>query len=131
LSEGLGLHQKLPPHSSFCLRPKTAPKTGAADPPPLWRTRPPSSNTAQTGLASVSSRYTWPTGAKLGDIRSAAVKLSISYETPRSQLKNIFNKTGPCRQAAEKYIGGDTLELPVLNQRLARRWQPAASTRPS
>ena len=32
-------------------------------------------------------------------LRSAAVKLSITYETARSQLKRIFNKTGTCRQA--------------------------------
>ena len=32
-------------------------------------------------------------------LRSAAVKLSISYETARTQLKNIFSKTGTCRQA--------------------------------
>ena len=32
-------------------------------------------------------------------IRSAAVKLSISYETARTSLKNIFRKTGTCRQA--------------------------------
>jgi DNA-binding CsgD family transcriptional regulator len=32
-------------------------------------------------------------------LRSAAVKLSITYETARSQLKNIFKKTGTCRQA--------------------------------
>jgi DNA-binding CsgD family transcriptional regulator len=32
-------------------------------------------------------------------LRSAAAKLSISYETARTQLKNIFNKTGTCRQA--------------------------------
>jgi DNA-binding CsgD family transcriptional regulator len=32
-------------------------------------------------------------------LRSAAVNLSITYETARSQLKNIFNKTGACRQA--------------------------------
>jgi DNA-binding CsgD family transcriptional regulator len=32
-------------------------------------------------------------------LRSAAVKLSITYETARSELKNIFNKTGTCRQA--------------------------------
>ena len=32
-------------------------------------------------------------------LRSAAAKLSISYETARSHLKNIFNKTGTGRQA--------------------------------
>jgi DNA-binding CsgD family transcriptional regulator len=32
-------------------------------------------------------------------LRSAAVKLSISYETARTCLKRIFNKTGTCRQA--------------------------------
>ena len=31
-------------------------------------------------------------------LRSAAVKLGISYETARTHLKNIFNKTGTCRQ---------------------------------
>jgi DNA-binding CsgD family transcriptional regulator len=32
-------------------------------------------------------------------LRSAEVKLSISYETARTHLKNIFSKTGTCRQA--------------------------------
>src|SRR5215510_168809 len=32
-------------------------------------------------------------------LRSAEVKLSITYETARTELKNIFNKTGTCRQA--------------------------------
>src|SRR6476620_6570460 len=32
-------------------------------------------------------------------LRSAAIKLSISYETARTCLKSIFNKTGTCRQA--------------------------------
>jgi DNA-binding CsgD family transcriptional regulator len=32
-------------------------------------------------------------------LRSAEVKLSISYETARTHLKNIFNKTGTSRQA--------------------------------
>ena len=32
-------------------------------------------------------------------LRSAAVKLSVTYETARTHLKNIFNKTGTCRQA--------------------------------
>jgi DNA-binding CsgD family transcriptional regulator len=32
-------------------------------------------------------------------LRFAAVKLSISYETARTHLKNIFKKTGTCRQA--------------------------------
>jgi DNA-binding CsgD family transcriptional regulator len=32
-------------------------------------------------------------------LRSAEVKLSISYETARTCLKSIFNKTGTCRQA--------------------------------
>ena len=32
-------------------------------------------------------------------LRSAPVKLSISYETARTSLKNIFRKTGTCRQA--------------------------------
>jgi DNA-binding CsgD family transcriptional regulator len=31
-------------------------------------------------------------------LRSAAAKFSISYETARTHLKNIFNKTGTCRQ---------------------------------
>ena len=32
-------------------------------------------------------------------LRSAGVKLSISYETARTCLKQIFSKTGTCRQA--------------------------------
>ena len=32
-------------------------------------------------------------------LRSAEVKLSISYETARTCLKKIFRKTGTCRQA--------------------------------
>jgi DNA-binding CsgD family transcriptional regulator len=32
-------------------------------------------------------------------LRPAAVKLSISYETARTHLKNIFGKTGTRRQA--------------------------------
>jgi len=32
-------------------------------------------------------------------LRCAAVKLSITYETARTSLKNIFRKTGTCRQA--------------------------------
>ena len=32
-------------------------------------------------------------------LRSAAVKLSISYETARTCLKHIFKKTETCRQA--------------------------------
>src|SRR5215510_6860798 len=32
-------------------------------------------------------------------LRSAEAKLSISYETARTHLKNIFSKTGTCRQA--------------------------------
>jgi DNA-binding CsgD family transcriptional regulator len=32
-------------------------------------------------------------------LRSAEVKLSMTYETARSHLKNIFKKTGTCRQA--------------------------------
>ena len=32
-------------------------------------------------------------------LRSAEVKLSITYETARTHLKNIFNKTGTSRQA--------------------------------
>jgi DNA-binding CsgD family transcriptional regulator len=32
-------------------------------------------------------------------LRSAEVKLSITYETARTHLKNIFDKTGTCRQA--------------------------------
>ena len=32
-------------------------------------------------------------------LRSAAVKLSISYETARTCLKHIFRKTETCRQA--------------------------------
>jgi len=32
-------------------------------------------------------------------LRAAAAKLNISYETVRTSLKNIFRKTGTCRQA--------------------------------
>ena len=32
-------------------------------------------------------------------LRSAEAKLSITYETARTHLKNIFDKTGTCRQA--------------------------------
>jgi DNA-binding CsgD family transcriptional regulator len=32
-------------------------------------------------------------------LRSAEAKLSITYETARTHLKNIFGKTGTCRQA--------------------------------
>ena len=32
-------------------------------------------------------------------LRSAELKLGITYETARTHLKNIFNKTGTCRQA--------------------------------
>ena len=32
-------------------------------------------------------------------LRAAAVKLSITYETACTELKNIFNKTETCRQA--------------------------------
>src|SRR6476620_9603823 len=32
-------------------------------------------------------------------LRSAEAKLSISYETARTCLKSIFDKTGTCRQA--------------------------------
>src|SRR5262249_15758803 len=31
-------------------------------------------------------------------LRSAAAKLSISYQMARTHLKKIFNKTGTCRQ---------------------------------
>src|SRR5215475_12947947 len=32
-------------------------------------------------------------------LRSAELKLSMTYETARTHLKNIFKKTGTCRQA--------------------------------
>jgi DNA-binding CsgD family transcriptional regulator len=32
-------------------------------------------------------------------LRSASAKFDISYQTARTHLKNIFNKTGACRQA--------------------------------
>jgi DNA-binding CsgD family transcriptional regulator len=32
-------------------------------------------------------------------LRSAEATLSITYETARTHLKNIFGKTGTCRQA--------------------------------
>jgi DNA-binding CsgD family transcriptional regulator len=32
-------------------------------------------------------------------LRSTAAKLEVSYETVRTSLKNIFRKTGTCRQA--------------------------------
>jgi DNA-binding CsgD family transcriptional regulator len=34
-----------------------------------------------------------------GTLRAAAFELSITYETARTHLKNIFGKTGTCRQA--------------------------------
>jgi DNA-binding CsgD family transcriptional regulator len=36
---------------------------------------------------------------RLETLRSAAAKLNISYERARTSLKNIFRKTGTCRQA--------------------------------
>jgi DNA-binding CsgD family transcriptional regulator len=32
-------------------------------------------------------------------LRSAEAKLGVTYETARTHLKNIFSKTGTCRQA--------------------------------
>jgi DNA-binding CsgD family transcriptional regulator len=50
-------------------------------------------------------------------LRSAEVKLSISYETARTSLKNIFRKTGTCRQAELVIVIltalPDCLEVPI------------------
>ena len=45
-------------------------------------------------------------------LRSAAAELHISYETARTQLKNIFSKTGTCRQA--ELVAVIVLAFPAL-----------------
>ena len=45
-------------------------------------------------------------------LRSAAAELLISYETARTQLKNIFSKTGTCRQA--ELVAVMVTDFPVL-----------------
>src|SRR5262245_2313490 len=66
-------------------------------------------------------------------LRSAAAKLGISYETARTELKNIFSKTGTCRQA-ELVIGivtalpgcvrlGSNEQLSGMNEQIPRRGQ--------
>jgi len=47
-------------------------------------------------------------------LRSAEAKLSISYETARTHLKNIFHKTGTCRQS--ELVIAIVTALPELKQ---------------
>jgi DNA-binding CsgD family transcriptional regulator len=49
-------------------------------------------------------------------LRSAEVKLSISYETARTHLKNIFDKTGTCRQAELVIVIVTALPRPHLTE---------------
>jgi len=49
------------------------------------------------GLTPAEARLALHLVAK-GTLRSAAVKFSISYETARTHLKKIFNKTKTCWQ---------------------------------
>ena len=59
-------------------------------------------------------------------LRCAAVKLSISYETARTSLKNIFRKTGTCRQAELVMVVLTALPecLEALAPELQRRFDP-------
>src|SRR5262245_40989887 len=50
-------------------------------------------------------------------LRSAEAKLSITYETARTSLKNVFRKTGTCRQA-ELVVVIVTALPDCLNQRV-------------
>jgi DNA-binding CsgD family transcriptional regulator len=59
-------------------------------------------------------------------LRSAAVKLSIAYETARTHLKNIFGKTGTCRQAElvmviVTAVPGCLGASPLIDPRLAHK----------
>ena len=56
-------------------------------------------------------------------LRCAAVKLSISYETARTCLKKIFNKTGTCRQAALVIVILTALPAALDPQRLGSKEQ--------
>ena len=66
-------------------------------------------------------------------LRSAAVKLGISYETARTELKNIFNKTGTSRQAELLVVIltalpgcvrlGSNERLSGMNEQIPRRGQ--------
>ena len=56
-------------------------------------------------------------------LRSAEVKLSITYETARTHLKNIFNKAGTCRQAELIVVLSlkDSATITLLNGLLGQR----------
>src|SRR5262245_45262944 len=51
-------------------------------------------------------------------LRSAEAKLSISYETARTHLKNIFHKTGTCRQAELVVLWRERTNLRTGSERL-------------
>src|SRR5262249_9141859 len=65
-------------------------------------------------------------------LRCAAVKLSITYETARTQLKKIFNKTGTCRQAELVIVILTTLSGRALEQPTSppEAWFPTTKRRP-
>jgi DNA-binding CsgD family transcriptional regulator len=54
-------------------------------------------------------------------LRSAEAKLSITYETARTHLKNIFNKTGTCRQA--ELVIAIVTALPACGRQLGSQEQ--------
>src|SRR5262245_37838493 len=71
-------------------------------------------------------------------LRAAAVKLGITYETARTELKNIFNKTGTCRQAELVIVIvtalprlGSSSPLIELREGLAQRNKSSAASNKS
>jgi DNA-binding CsgD family transcriptional regulator len=59
-------------------------------------------------------------------LRTSAAELHISYETARTQLKNIFSKTGTCRQA--QLVGVIVSALPGLLKAAAIRESPVQAS---